>query len=385
MWYSPDIGRVNRLKKFDHKKTMKSNLLKLKLACVSLLSLAAIAAQAQFTPGDLVVVRVGDGTTTLANSAGPISLLEFDTIGTVISSPISVPSGSGGLQISGTGTSEGQLVLNADHTALTLAGYVPPFGGSGSLSGRSAANAPRGYVTIDYNRNVSATTTLTSDYSGQNIRSGFASSSSLWFTGSGTAAGNGLVYYNGTTSTTIQGVNSRVLGYYGGSLYYSTGSGTQGIYKYSGLPTSATTSTAFITGVSGQGTSPYDFVLSTDGNTLYVADDGIGVQKFTYNGSAWSLAYNFTDTDAANNKAYGLAVDFSGANPTIYWSTPNDIWSATDLGSGAAGTSILLAGANYAFRGLEFTPQPAPEPSTLALAGMGLTALWGFARRNRKS
>ena len=86
---------------------MNSYHLKLKLACVSLLSLAAIAAQAQFTSGDLVVVRVGDGTTTLANSAGPISLLEINTGGTVIGSPISVPSGTGGLQISGTGTSEG--------------------------------------------------------------------------------------------------------------------------------------------------------------------------------------------------------------------------------------------------------------------------------------
>ena len=352
-----------------------------------LLSLVAAAAvlpwvtsAADWQVNDLVLVRVGDGTTTLANTAGPLSLLEVSQAGFLVQT-IGVSSGSGGLQISGTATSEGQLVMNAGGQSFTLAGYVPPFTGSGSLSGRTAAQAPRGYVTVDSHGTVSSATTLSGAYSGQNIRSGFASGSTAWFTGSGTAAGSGLTYSDGSSVSTIQGVNSRVLGYYNGNLFYSTGSGTQGIYKYAGLPTTATTSSAFLTGVTGQGSSPYDFFFSPDGNTLYVADDAIGVQKFTKSGSTWTLAYNFTDpATVTGNKAYGLAVDFSAANPVVYWTTPNDLYAATDAGAAAEGVSILSAGANYAFRGLEVIP----EPSSLAILALGAVVLLNSRRRSRQ-
>lgn len=337
-----------------------------------------------FGNGSLLVVRVGDGVTTLANSAGPLSLLEVNSGGSLIQSALTVPSGNGGLQVSGTATSEGQLVRNANGTSWTLGGYVPPYTGSGSLSSRTSVQAPRGYLSVDGSGVLSSVTTLSgTTYSGQNIRSGFTSGSATWFTGSGTGAGSGLVYFDGvSTPSTIQGINSRVLGYYNGDLYYATGSGTVGLYKYSGLPTTATASSPFLTGVTGQGTSPYDFAFSPDGNTLYVADDGIGVQKFTFNGSAWSLAYNFTD-GLASNKAYGLAVDFSDlANPVVYWTSPTDLWKITDSGSGGVGSSILSAGANYAFRGLDISV--VPEPSTWTLFGVGAALAW-WRRPSRRN
>ena len=109
------------------------------------------------------------------------------------------------------------------------------------------------------------------------------------------------------------------------------------------------------------------------------------------NGSAWVLSYTI-GTGAANIGARQLTVDTTTAGgATIYATTAegtaNRLISVQDLGSAVAdaGTLLTLATAPTGdiFRGVDFAP--IPEPSTLALAGMGLTALWGFARRNRKS
>lgn len=336
---------------------------------------AASARSAPFATGNLVLVEVS-GT---VNSAGPITIRELTTSGSTVQS-VSVASGSGGGQISATATSEGQLSLNASGDSWTLGVYVPPFTGSGSLSSRTAVQAPRGFMTVTTSGSVSASATvMPGAYSTDNIRSGVQSGDRAWFAGS-SGPGSGIMTFSSGTAQ-VQDINSRVVQVINGDLYYSTGSGTAGLYKYTGLPTGAATSTAFLTGVASQGTSPYDFVLSTSGSTLYVADDGIGVQKFTFNGSAWSHAYNFTASGVTANSGYGLAVDFGTTDPTVYWTTPTNIYSAVDAGSAALGTSIASISATAgAFRGLDIVP--VPEPSAIALAAVG-TGLAGLALRNR--
>ena len=190
--------------------------------------------------------------------------------------------------------------------------------------------------------------------------------------------------FSGGATNQIADINSRVIKVYNNDLFYSTGSGVQGIYRISGTPTSSNAApVSILTGLTGQGTSPYDFALSPDGNTMYVADDGVGVQKFTFNGSAWSLAYNFTNGLGAN-RAYGLEVLF-GATNEILWTSPTNVWSVLDEGFATNATSIYTTGtATYALRGLEATV--VPEPSTyamLALAGAGFAA-YRFRRRARR-
>ena len=189
-------------------------------------------------------------------------------------------------------------------------------------------------------------------------------------------------------NTLIQGgiANTEVVNIENGNLYFSTTKGTggsaPGIYAFTGLPTTAAAATAVIVGVIGQGTSPYDFAISPDGLSAYVADGTDGVQKFTKSGSTWSLAYNFT---ATGEGLTGLAVNF-GATNSVYAVSPTALWSVADSGAGGAMTSIATAGTDYAFRGLEFAPTPVPEPSSVTLmVVLGIAGLFGFAWRRRRS
>ena len=109
-----------------------------------------------------------------------------------------------------------------------------------------------------------------------------------------------------------------------------------------------------------------------------------GIEKWALVSGVWTFQYSLPTVGVG---ADGLAVDFSGANPIIYATSADgtSLFDVVDTGATSTATLLDSASANEAFRGLDFSPQPVPEPSTLALAGMGLTALWGFARRNRKS
>ena len=357
-----------------------SRLLAVALAAWSMPVLAG-----PLTPGNLILVEVA-GT---VSSAGPITIRELTASGSTVQS-LAVNSGSGGGQISATATSEGQISLNASRDSWTLGVYMPPFSGTGSLAVRTSADAARGFMTISTSGSVSATAAPlalaiggSTAYSGNNIRNGVRSGNDLWFAGSdGTNAG--IVTYSGSTTLAarVQNVNARVVQVIDGSLHYSIGSGTSGLYRYAGLPGGTASATAWLTGVAGQGSNPYDFAVAASGSTVYVADASIGVQKFTFNGSAWTHAYNFTASGVTTNAAFGLAVDFAAPAPRLFWTTPTQVFTAIDSGSAAVGTSIAsIPSASGAFRGLDIVP--VPEPSTLVLAGLGMATAGIAARRRR--
>lgn len=358
------------------------------LAAIVFLNTIALvnSASAQIAQGNLVVLRVGDGTSALVNSGGMLNLLQFDSAG-VAGTTTAIASSS--LQLSGTATSEGAVTITPDGSKIVIAGYNASsvggtFGGTGSLSSRTAAQAPRAYGTVDVasgNYTFGATFAGTgTDYSAGNMRSATIANGNVY--GAGSVQGTVLA---GSSPTVIQSsqVNTRVVQSISGDLYYATGSGVQGIYKIAGTPTTATAPTAFITGLVGQGTSPYAFAISpgvlTSGSIAYVADTGIGVQKFTYDGTVWSLAYNIT-TGAGTT---GLGVDFSGANPIIHANNPTSIFKFTDTGSAGAASIIATSGTNFAFRGLAFVT-PVPEPGTVLAISAAAVALVGAARRRRR-
>jgi hypothetical protein len=168
----------------------------------------------------------------------------------------------------------------------------------------------------------------------------------------------------------------------------------RGIYQISGAPTTGAVATNQLisTGTQfGAGSSPYDFAFNAGMTIAYVADSNGytnnttegGVEKWHYNGGAWVYDYSLS---YGTNGAVGLAVDFSGANAVIYATSTsgNSLFSVIDTGAAATGTLLASASANEAFRGLDFSPSAVPEPSTLALAGLGMAGLFQFRRSQKR-
>jgi hypothetical protein len=352
--------------------------MKKRLSSAILLSLT-FAASGQFVPGDLAVLRVGDGSQTLANTGNTVFIDEYNTLGT-LESKLQLPdSGTSALIISGSATSEGALSRSPDGHYLTVAGYNTPRPYSSSLASSASSSVARGIGTIDANRSFSLAATTTSQYSANNLR-GAATDGANNFWGAGANSGT---YYFGSTmaGATVQSTtaNTRVIQDIGGNLYLSTGSGTQrGIWKISGNPTGASAATFFLN--TGASSSPYDFAFNNQMTIAYVADDTAstagGIQRWDFNGTSWTLSYTL-GTGVNKIGARGLAVDFSGANPLVYATTAEDtadrLIEITDTGAGSLATTLATASNNELFRGLDFTP--VPEPSTLALLGLGVLAL----------
>lgn len=84
------------------------------------------APHAAFTPGNLVIYRVGDGGATLISAAAPVFLDEYTPDGAWVQSipmPTAVSGSNRRLVSSGSATSEGYLTLSTDTNYLVLTGY----------------------------------------------------------------------------------------------------------------------------------------------------------------------------------------------------------------------------------------------------------------------
>jgi uncharacterized repeat protein (TIGR01451 family) len=306
---------------------------------------------------DVAVYRVGDGTSSLVNTGSPVFLDEIRPDGVVVRS-IPLPTTASGAQkqliASGTATSEGLLTRSTDGRYLVLTGYARNLGGSGSLSGTASATVNRTVGRVDASGTVDTSTAL-SDFADGNNPRGAASTNgaNLWVAGG--AGGIRFATLGATTSTQLSTTvtNLRQPSIFNGQLYVSTGSGSTVRVGTVGSGT-PTTSGQTITNLPGFPTSgsPNAFVLADLSaavpgvDTLYVADDGAGLQKFSLVSGSWvSNGTVGTATDAYR----GVTAQVTGSTVTLY---------ATRKGGGGAtggGELVVLAdasGYNGAFAGI---------------------------------
>ena len=335
--------------------------------------LAAGAHAAAFTTGNIVVSQYGDGVATLSSTvAAAVSVIEYTPGGSLVQT-INIPS-TGITQLTGAGGagSEDFIVRSTNATILTFAGYDAP---AATTAIATTAGINRVIGQLDVNGNYTRYSGGATPFSGSNIRSAVSDGVNYWMAGTSSGANGGVWYSAGGAAWSkiiSAGGNLRVARIFNGNLYYSTGSGTVGIYAFTGIPTAAATATNLIVD-GGTSPSPYDFAISPSGTVLYMADDrtfanaGSGIQKWIYSGGSWSLAYTFASGAGLTAGCRTLAVDFSGANPVIYATTADTatkLITITDTGSSATATTLATAASNYAFRGVALAPTTAPTMIT---------------------
>ncbi|MGH3764912.1 MAG: hypothetical protein ACRDTX_07160 [Pseudonocardiaceae bacterium] len=254
---------------------------------------AAPANAASFTPGNIVVTRVGTGASALSSAATAVFLDEYTPAGELVQS-IPLPTANAGpnrrFTTSGSATSEGALALSPDGRYLTLGGYDADPGTSGVAS-TTTASVSRVVARVDGNGGVDTSTAITDAFSANNIRGAVTDNGGrFWMTG---ANGGVRLATLGSSGATTQinstgPTNNRAVSIFGGQLYLSTGSGTTGVYVVgSGLPTTGGQTPTLVAGAP----SPFAFTaLDRDPgvpgvDTLYIADDsaspGGGILKYS--------------------------------------------------------------------------------------------------------
>lgn len=327
-------------------------------------------------PTSLVVVRVGTGSAARNSSSTAVFLDAFAFDGTPLSST-ALPTATTPITMSGSATSEGCLAISSDGRFVTLAGYLAA-PGVGSIAMTASASVPRVVARINTAFAIDVSTRTSNGFDGGNIRSAVTvDGTQLWMGGNGTAGVNGVLVepFGATSSTQVVSTpdNIRCLGIFGGQLYATSGvAGYTAIQRIgSGVPSVGGTSAVSLPGMVTTGASPYGFVL-LDRNagvsgvdTAYVADDravasGGGVQKWTFDGSTWTLASTFTASGNANG-CRGVTVVEGPSSVTVYATTAdattNQLVMWLDTGAGTP-TSTLLATAavNTIYRGVSVSP-----------------------------
>src|SRR5205814_5290839 len=113
----------------------------------------------------------------------------------------------------------------------------------------------------------------TNQFSAGNIRAGATDGTNNFWAGGSISGTYYFGFDAGTNTIQSSTLNTRVLNIINGSLYFSTASGTRGVYGFTspGFPETPATTTLLIG--AGSASSVYGFSFSPDGLSAYTVDD----------------------------------------------------------------------------------------------------------------
>jgi len=332
-------------------------------------------------PPTFRVVRVGDGTTELSAASAAAFIEERRWDGQLAASALALPTAASGAQppftLSGIASSEGALALSLDGRYLTLAGYATS---PGRANVASSNNVERVVARVDATGAVDTSTRLGDAFSGTNARSAASVDGAAFWIG---GAEGGVWYATlggaGLTQIVSSPDNVRLVALFGDRLYGCSGTSpmTTVFTVGSGRPTTGAHDVAPLSGLPRSGMSPYAFVLFDRSptvaglDTLYLTDDrspetdgtGGGIQKWTFDGSAWRRVATFTAVGSGTASFRGIAGAMTSSGVALVASTAessaNRLVVFVDEGSpGVTGIVIATAPSNTIFRGVALSPHP---------------------------
>lgn len=359
-----------------------------------LIFLNILCAEAQFTPGNLVVVRLGNGTTTyFGGDAARCFLDEYTPTGTLVQTVVmpTTTVGSNRRFFINNGLFGAMLTLSADKRYLLLPGYdTDEF--TAPLTSITAVIAPRIVARIDINENIN-TSTLTGGYDGEAIESAYSTDGvNIWTVGSafGNPASGGLRYQTfASTSSTLLNNNPLISGYnlqaFNNQLYVSYI--TNSIYAIgavgTGFPASATPVITALPGLPTTSFTPLGYFIADlnvavpGPDVIYVCDPDLNgstansITKFSLVGSTW-----VKNTSVSLTAPRGLIGIVNGNTITLYATSATGLHSLIDA-SGynnavtATINNLATAPGNAKFKGIAFAPSVfttgVREPETIKI------------------
>jgi hypothetical protein len=237
------------------------------LTFISVLLISTQLLSQSFSPGNIVVLRIGDSSSTLGTTGNTLAVDEFTTSGTFVSSHTLPKTGTNAICL-GTATSEGALSLASNGLSINFFAYKTAAPYSSTLNTTASSIVNRVVVSINSSGSISLPTLTANKFSGGNVRCVASDGSNFWGAGSNTGICWGNSLSNIDTVVSSSSTSIRSINIFGGQLYYTTASGTTGIWRAgNNTPTnSGNTSQPFLkTSGTGTGTvSPYGFAINTD-------------------------------------------------------------------------------------------------------------------------